>query len=82
MLFMNIMPKGSLRYMFMPELVTRINTLVLGGFQYIPFFIAIVYNIVRLLPSNHPYVNPVNIGRFGIRHVVAEAANHLAFERR
>lgn len=76
------MPKGSFRYMFMPELVSRMNGLILGGFHYIPFFIAIVYNVVRLLPSNHPYVNPVNIGRFGIRHVVAEAANHLVFDRR
>lgn len=82
MLIASLMPKGSFRYMFMPELVSRINGLVLGGFHYIPFFIAIVYNIVRLLPSNHPYVNPVNIGRFGIRHVVAEAANHLVFDRK
>lgn len=82
MLLASVLPKGSFKYMLMPELVARINALVLGGFQYIPFFIAIVYNIVRLLPSSHPYVNPVNIGRFGIRHVVAEAANHLVFDRR
>ncbi len=68
--------------MLMPELVSRINSLVMGGFHYIPFFIALVYQIVRLLPANHPYANPVNIGRFGIRHVVAEAANNLIFDRK
>lgn len=82
MILASLMPKGSFRYMFMPELVSRINGLVLGGFNYIPFFMAVVYHIVRLLPANHPYINPVNIGRFGIRHVVAEAANHLVFDRR
>ena len=71
----------SVRYAVMPEIVTRINHLVMGGFDYIPYFIATVYHMVRLLPANHPYANPRNIGRFGIRHVVAEAANHLVIDR-
>lgn len=82
MILSAIFSRRGFRYMFMPELVSRINTLVLGGFHYIPFFIASVYQIVRLLPANHPYANPVNIGRFGIRHVVAEAANHLVIDRK
>jgi hypothetical protein len=79
-MFFSALPKGSFRYMLMPELVSRINLLVMGGFHYIPFFIALVYQTVWLLPANHPYVNPANIGRFGIRHVVAEAANNLVFD--
>ncbi len=71
----------GVKYAIMPEIVTRINHLVMGGFDYIPYFIATVYHMVRLLPANHPYANPRNIGRFGIRHVVAEAANHLVFDR-
>lgn len=47
------------------------------GFSTIPFFMALIYQAVRLLPSNHPYANAVNIGRFGMRHVIAEAANNL-----
>lgn len=43
---------------------------------------ASIYGMVRLLPANHPYLNPANIGRFGVRHVVAEAANHLIIDRR
>ncbi len=77
-----VLPKGTFKYAIMPEIVSRMNNLVLGGFNYIPFFIATVYHIVRLLPANHPYVNPANIGRFGIRHVVAEAANHLVLDRK
>lgn len=40
-----------------------------------------IYGMVRLLPFNHPYLNPQNIGRFGIRHVIAEAANHLELKK-
>ena len=64
----------------MPGVLPRLNSLFFGGFQYIPYFIAMVYNVVRLLPAGHPYLNPANIGRFGLRHVIAEAANNLVFK--
>ncbi len=57
----------------------RLKGLFASGFGYIPFLMAHVYNIVRLIPSNHPYLMSENIGRFGIRHVVAEAARNLKF---
>lgn len=38
--------------------------------------------MVRLLPRSHPYMNPENIGKFGIRHVVAAAADNLVINRR
>ncbi|MCB1651519.1 MAG: DotA/TraY family protein [Alphaproteobacteria bacterium] len=40
-----------------------------------------IYGAVRLLPAGHPYLDPRNFGRFGIRHVIAEAANHLVIDR-
>jgi len=52
---------------------------VTSGFQYIAFFVALVYQLVRLIPEGHPYTDTNNIGRFSIRHVIAEAANHLTF---
>ncbi|MCC7304670.1 MAG: DotA/TraY family protein [Alphaproteobacteria bacterium] len=42
---------------------------------------AIVYGTVKLLPPGHPYLLPKNMGKFGIRHVVGEAANNLVFKR-
>lgn len=41
-----------------------------------------IYNMARLLPPGHPYLNPSSIGKFGIRHVVAAAANNLVISRR
>ncbi len=70
------------RYVMLPGIRPRLAELFGRGFQYIPFFIAMVYQCVRLLPANHPYTNPQNMGRFGIRHVIAEAANHLVFTRK
>ena len=35
--------------------------------------------MVRLLPANHPYLNQENIGKYGIRHVIAAALHELKF---
>ncbi len=65
----------------MPGIVPRVNKLFTSGFHYIAFLIAQIYSMVRLLPPNHPYLNPHNIGKFSVRSVVAQAANHLEFKK-
>lgn len=69
--------KEIFKYTFMPQVVPRFKELFMSGFQYVPYFIALVYQIVRLLPNTHPYLNPQNIGKYGVRHVIAEASNNL-----
>lgn len=71
--------KEMLKYVALPEIMPRIRALLFGGFGYVPFFIAVVYQMVGILPKNHPYIMQKNIGRFGIRHVLAEAANNISF---
>ncbi len=71
--------KNVFRYAALPEIMPRVRTLMFGGLGYIPFFIAIVYQMVGLLPKDHPYIMQKNIGRFGVHHVLAEAANNLTF---
>lgn len=78
---MNIRKKDVFSYLVMPQLVGRFKDLFATGFQYIPFFVALVYQCVRILPANHPYVRAENIGQFGIRHVIAEAANNITVKR-
>ncbi|MBP7721074.1 MAG: DotA/TraY family protein [Alphaproteobacteria bacterium] len=77
---LNVTKKQFVRYAVLPGLRPRLQDLFFSGFQYIPFFIALVYSTVRLLPAGHPYLDSANIGRFGIRHVIAEAANHLVLK--
>ena len=74
-----IMPKGLFSYSVMPQVVPRMRDLFMSGFHYIPFFIAVVYQMVGLLPRSHPYLNQRNIGLYGIRHVVCEAARNVKF---
>ncbi len=74
--------KSFMHHAAFPGFRQRFSDLFASGFQYIPYFIALVYGVVRLLPANHPYLQPSNMGRFGVRHVIAEAANNLEFSRR
>jgi len=76
----NKITKGDVfRYMVLPGIRPRLQSFFASGFQHVAFFMALVYQLVRLLPQGHPYANPANMGHFGIRHVIAEAANHLVF---
>lgn len=71
--------KSLLKYMALPEIMPRFRALFFGGFSYIPFFIAAVFQMVGLLPVQHPYLRQGNIGQFGLRHVMAEAGSNLRF---
>lgn len=72
----------ALKYIVLPGVMPRISRLFGSGFGMLAFLIASIYGMARLLPKGHPYLNPQNIGRFGIRHAVAEAANNLVISRR
>ncbi len=73
----DIKAREVIAYATMPRIVPRLKGLFTSGFGYISYLMAQVYSIVRLIPRNHPYLQAENIGRFGIRHVVAEAASNL-----
>lgn len=70
-----------LRYTLLPGIIPRLRDITGSGFGRIAYLIALVYSTVRILPANHPYLRPDSIGRYGIRHVIAEAANHVVPSR-
>lgn len=74
--------KKVIHYAVMPEMIPRLVRLFTSGFGYVAFLMAQIYNMVRLLPNGHPYLNAQNTGQFGIRHVIAEAANNLVISRK
>lgn len=76
-----IAAKAIAKYVLLPQVVPRIQELVYSGFSYMAMFMAQIYGSVRLLPSDHPYLNSANTGRFGVRHVIAEAARNLEFKK-
>lgn len=77
-----IKTKDVVAYVALPQVLPRVRYFLSSGFAYVSFLMAQVYFMARLLPAGHPYLNPANMGRFGIRHVIAEAANNLVFSRR
>lgn len=70
-----------LRYILLPGIVPRLREFGSTGFDYLAFLVANLYGMVRILPPGHPYLNPANMGRFGVRHAVAEAANKIVFRK-
>lgn len=68
-------------YVILPGIMPRLKYLFTSGFGYIAFLMGQIYSMARLLPAGHPYLNPNNIGKFGLRHVIAEAANNIVFKR-
>lgn len=73
--------KSVAKYALLPGIIPQIKELFGSGFGYFAFLIAVVFNSVRILPNNHPYLNPNNMGRYSIRAVIAQAANNIKVSR-
>jgi conjugal transfer/type IV secretion protein DotA/TraY len=69
------------KYTLLPGILPRFMGLFRSGFAHVAYLLAIIYQGVRLLPPNHPYLDARNFGQFGIRHVIAAAANNLVMKR-
>jgi conjugal transfer/type IV secretion protein DotA/TraY len=78
---LGISKRQVLGYTLLPGIWPRIRDLAGTGFYTLARLIAIVFYTVRILPATHPYLQISNRGKFGIRHVLAEAANHIVVSR-
>lgn len=76
------MIKRALKFCLLPRIAPRFADLVFTGFRRVAVLVAMVYGALGLLPPNHPYLNPANVGRFGVINVITQAANGLKFDRR
>ncbi len=72
---------GILRYIFLPGIIPQAKELSRGGFGYLAYLIAYIYQTVRILPANHPYLNINNVGTYGLKDVIATAANNVKFSK-
>lgn len=70
------------KYFFMPNIIPQIRDLSSSGFGYLAFLIALLYQSVRIIPRNHPYTRYENMGRYGLRDIIAVAANHVKLDRK
>lgn len=64
----------------LPGIFPRIKALG-RHFGHFAYLLALVYQAVRLVPANHPILNPNNIGTFGFRDVFSVASDNLRMKR-
>lgn len=76
-----IKTRDVIAYATLPRIIPRLKKFFFSGFGFLTLLIAYVYALVRLLPQGHPYLDPKNMGRYGIRHVVIEASKNLTYSR-
>ena len=77
----NINAKSVVKYVVLPGIIPRTHALFTSGFSWIAYLIATLYAMVKLLPENHPYLQPHNRGQYNIRHVIGAAANNLVISK-
>lgn len=65
----------------LPGIIPRIRELGLH-FGHFAYLVALVLNSARLIPDGHPALKAINIGRFGVRQVLAIAANNITWSKR
>lgn len=68
--------KSIARYSMMPEIMPRVRGLGMH-FGHFAYLIALILNSARLIPNGHPVLNARMMGQFGIRDVLALAANNI-----
>lgn len=78
----NIRAKEVLGYVFLPGILPRAKSLFGSGFGFLAYLMATILNATRLLPNEHPYLSPANIGKYSIRSVFAQAGERLVFDRK
>lgn len=71
---------GVVKYLFLPDIKSRVRmlSLKLGTFAH---FFALIFYSCRLIPAGHPVLQPGNIGYFGFSDVIATAASNLKMNR-
>lgn len=74
---MGITRRSVIRYALLPEIIPRLRAFSRMSFGNLAYLMALVFNTARILPKTHPYLHPSAIGSYGIRQVIAQAANYL-----
>lgn len=68
--------KAIARYAMLPGIIPRIRALGMH-FGHFAYLMALVFHSAKLIPLGHPTLSANNIGQFGVRQVIALAANNI-----
>lgn len=78
---MTITAKDALRYMLTPQIGLRLRAFGNAGFGKIAYLIALIYQAVKILPSNHILLQSGRREHLGIREVMVAAAAELKWSK-
>ncbi len=70
------------RYTLTPQIFPRLKKLVGSGFPNLSYFVAVVFNTLRILPRNHPYLRADMHGKFSVLQALGAAAGHIPFNKK
>lgn len=76
---MAITKRQFIKYTVLPGFLPRLVHLFGHGFSYLACYMAVLYSNVGLIAKDHPYLQPANFGRYGVRHVIAQASRNLDY---
>jgi conjugal transfer/type IV secretion protein DotA/TraY len=79
---MKITTVDVLKYTLLPGLLPRFRDLFSVGFSHFAYFIAMIFEAIRILPPHHPYLRAENFGRFTVGQVLVQAYRHITFNVR
>ena len=79
---MDITKKQIIKTAILPGIIPRFKSLVQSNSGTLAYLIALVFQTVRILPNNHPYLAPSATGQYTIRQAILEASNHIIFSRK
>jgi conjugal transfer/type IV secretion protein DotA/TraY len=72
----SITPRKTLAYLLLPQILPRLKEFGFN-FSYLAYLVALILDMVRLIPPNHPYLQVSSMGSYSIKDVLALAANQL-----
>ncbi len=70
----------AIKYVLLPGILSRFHALFTSGFSTCAYFMAAIFQGLRLLPDSHPYTQPENFGKYGLRHVLGAAGANLKYD--
>lgn len=69
-----------LKFIFVPDFKKRFSR-ISARLGVLAHLLAQIFASTRLIPADHPVLQPKNINKYGIRYVIALAANNLTFDK-
>lgn len=75
-----ITAKSTLRYFLLPGIVPWARSVLFSGFHVLAYYMALIFASLRLLPKHHEFLNPRNIGNYGVFSVIRTTAKNIKFE--